>query len=160
MSERFIVWLSTNAVITWIIRHVASHIDPWLFKASNGRFTSMGVPSMPMLTLIAEGRQSGRLRSVHLACLEDEGSYLVVASAMGQQRHPGWRYNLDAHPEVEVQVRGRRFQARAAVLSDEDKRRVWPRVHAAIPQMKIYENRTTRNIRVYRLTPRPPSPAV
>ena len=159
MSERFIVWLSTNAVITWIIRHVASHIDPWLFKASNGRFTSMGVPSMPMLTLTATGRQSGQARSVHLACLEDEGTYLVVASAMGQPRHPGWRYNLDAHPEVEVQVRGRRFEARAAVLSDEDKQRAWPRVHAAIPQMKVYENRTTRNIRVYRLTPRPPSPA-
>lgn len=159
MSERFIVWLSTNAVITWIIRHVASHLDPWIFRASNGRFTSMGVPSMPMLTLTATGRHSGRARSVHLACLEDGGSYLVVASAMGQHRHPGWRYNLDANPEVEAQVRGRRFPATAGALSDEDKRRVWPRVHAAIPQMKVYENRTTRNIRVYRLTPRPPSPA-
>ena len=159
MSERFIVWLSTNAVVTWIIRHVASQLDPWLFHASNGRFTSMGVPSMPMLTLTATGRRSGRPRSVHLACLEDEGSYLVVASAMGQQRHPGWRYNLDANPEVEVQVRGRRFVARAGVLSDEDKERVWPRVYAAIPQMKVYENRTTRNIRVYRLTPGPPAAA-
>ena len=157
MSDRFVVWLSTSPVVTWVIRHIASHLDPWLFRASNGRFTSMGAPSMPMLTLTAKGRRSGRARSVHLACLEEDGSYLVVASAMGQQRHPGWRYNLDAHPVVEVQVRGSRFNGRARVLSDEEKERVWPRVHAAIPQMKVYEDRTTRNIRVYRLSPLAPA---
>jgi len=157
MSERFVVWLSTSSVVTWIIRHIASRLDPWLFRASNGRFTSMGPPSMPMLTLTTTGRHSGRARSVHLACLEDEGSYLVVASAMGQQKHPGWRYNLDAHPVAEVQVRGDRFNARARVLNDEEKERVWPRVNAAIPQMKVYEDRTTRNIRVYRLSPLAPA---
>ena len=153
MSERFILWLSTSAGITWIIRHVATHLDPCIFKASNGRFTSMGVPSMPMLTLTALGRKSGKARSVHLACLELDGDFLVVASAMGQQRHPAWRYNLDAHPEIEVQVRGRRFTARAAALNDREKEAVWPKVHEAIPQMKIYEARTRRNIRVYRLSP-------
>ncbi len=153
MSDRFVVWLSTSSVVTWVIRHIASHLDPWLFRASNGRFTSMGAPRMPMLTLTAQGRRSGRERSVHLACLEEDGAYLVVASAMGQQKHPGWRYNLDANPLVEVQVRGKRFQARAQVLSDDEKKSAWPRVHAAIPQMRVYEARTPRNIRVYRLSP-------
>lgn len=155
MSEDFVVRLSSSPVVSWIIRYIASHLDPWLFRASNGRFTSMGVPSMPMLTLTTTGRRSGRKRSVHLACLEDEGSFLVVASAMGQKKHPGWHYNLDANPLGKVQIRGRRFAVRARVLSDEEKRRVWPRVHAAIPQMKVYEARTPRNIRVYRLNPQP-----
>lgn len=154
MSEPLIVRVSTSPVVTWIIRHVASHLDPVLFRASNGRFTSMGVPSMPMLTLTARGRRSGKARSVHLACLEDGADYLVVASAMGQERHPDWKYNLDANPEVEVQVQGRRFPARAQMLGESDKDAVWPRVHAAIPQMRVYEGRTARNIRVYRLSPR------
>ena len=153
MSERFVLWLSTSAGITWIIRNVATHLDPWIFMASNGRFTSMGVTSMPMLTLTALGRKSGKARSVHLACLQEEGDFLVVASAMGQKKHPAWRYNLDAHPEIEVQVRGRRFPARAAALTDREKEAVWPKVHEAIPQMKIYEARTPRNIQVYRLSP-------
>ena len=153
MSERLVLWLSTSAGVGCFIRHVATHLDPWIFKASNGRFTSMGVPSMPMLTLTALGRKSGKARSVHLACLEEEGEFLVVASAMGQKKHPAWRYNLDANPLVEVQVRGKRFQARAQVLSDDEKKSAWPRVHAAIPQMRVYEARTPRNIRVYRLSP-------
>jgi deazaflavin-dependent oxidoreductase (nitroreductase family) len=152
MSERFVVRLTTHPVVTWLIRNVASKVDPMIFKATNGRFTSMGPPSMPMLTLTATGRRSGQPRSVHLACLEREGDYLIVASAMGQSRHPGWRYNLDANPRVEVQARGERFAARARVLSDSEKQEVWGEVRQAIPQMNVYERRTDRNIRVYRLS--------
>lgn len=151
MSDRLIVWLSTNPVATWFIRHVASRIDPWLFRATHGRLTSMGPPAMPMLTLTTVGRRSGLPRLVHLACVDHDGDALVVASAMGQERHPGWRYNLEAHPEVEVQRRGERFAARAELLSDAEKAAVWPEVQRAIPQMRVYERRTDRNIRVFRL---------
>lgn len=106
---------------------------------------------MPMVTLTTTGRRSGEPRSVHLACLAREGDLLVVASAMGQQRQPAWRYNLEANPEVEVQARGERFRARAQLLSDAEKRAVWADVHRAIPQMSVYEKRTDREIGVFRL---------
>jgi deazaflavin-dependent oxidoreductase (nitroreductase family) len=152
LNDEFIVWLSTNRVATWLIQHVASPLDPLIFKATNGRLTSMGPPAMPMLTLTAVGARSGEPRSVQLACLEQEGDYLVVASAMGQQRHPAWRYNLEANPDVEVQVSGERFEARARALSDLEKNEVWPEIRRAIPQMNVYERRTDRNIRVFRLS--------
>ncbi len=147
----FVVWLTTNPAMTWLIRNFSSRVDPWLFRRTNGRLTSFGPPAMPMLTLTARGRRSGEPRSVHLACVEDEGDWLVVASAMGQQRHPGWRYNIEANPEVEVQAQGERFTARAAVLEDEEKARVWDRMREAIPQLDVYQARTDRNIRVFRL---------
>ena len=152
MSERFIVWLSTHPVATWLIRHVASPLDPILFRATGGRLTSMGPPAMPTLAMTTIGRHSGRPRSVQLACLPHEGDLLVVASAMGQERHPAWRYNLDANPEVEIQMRGERFTARARVLTDAEKQKVWDDIRRAIPQMRVYETRTDRNIRVYRLS--------
>jgi deazaflavin-dependent oxidoreductase (nitroreductase family) len=152
MPESFVVWLSTNRVATWVIRNLASRLDPRIFKATNGRLTSMGPPAMPMLTMTAVGRRSGQPRSVHLACLEHEGDHLVVASAMGQQKHPAWRYNVEANPEVEVQVPGERFAAHARVLTDAEKAEVWPDVRRALPQMDVYEKRTDRNIRVYRLS--------
>ena len=147
----FVVWASTNPVATWLIKHVASPLDPLIFRATGGRMTSMGPPSMPMLTLTMKGRRSGKPRSVQLACIVHRGEYLVVASAMGQEKHPAWRYNLEANPEVEVQMTGERFAARALVLSDAEKEEVWPEIRRVLPQMKIYEKRTTRNIRVFRL---------
>ena len=152
MSEDFIVWLSTNKVATWVIKHVASPLDPLIFKATNGRLTTMGPPAMPMLTLTTVGRKSGKPRAVHLACFEHEGDHLVVASAMGQQKHPAWRYNIEANPEVQVQLSGESFAARARVLSDSEKAKVWGRVKKTIPQMNVYEKRTDRNIRVIRLS--------
>ena len=73
MDDRFIVWLSTSSVATWVIKHVASRLDPVIFKATNGRLTSMGPPAMPMLAMTAIGRHSGQPRSVQLAYLEYEG---------------------------------------------------------------------------------------
>ncbi len=149
--ERLVLWLSTTSVATWLVRHIASRLDPMIFKASGGRFTSMGPPAMPMLTITAVGRCSGRPRSVHLACVAHEGDYLVVASAMGQQKHPAWRYNLEANPQLQVQVSGDRFAARAQILSDAEKEDVWAEMRAAIPQLDVYAERTDRNIRVFRL---------
>lgn len=151
MSERLFVWLTTNRVATWLIKHVASRLDPLIFRATNGRLTCMGPPVVPMLTLTTTGRRSGRRRSVHLACIEHGGDNLVVASSMGQQRHPGWRYNLEANPQVEVQARGERYAAQAERLSDAEKQAVWPQIRRALPQMKVYEKRVRRNIRVFRL---------
>ena len=152
MDDRFIVRLSTNPFATWLIKHFASRLDPLIFKATNGRLTSMGAPFMPMLAMTAIGRSSGQPRSVQLACLEHEGDYLVVASAMGQQKHPAWRYNIEANPLVEIQMRGERFVARARVLTDPEKEEVWGDIRQAIPQMNVYEKRTDRNIRVFRLS--------
>ena len=152
MDPERIVELTTGPVFTWWVKHVASRLDPLIYKATNGRFTSMGPPAMPRLTLTTRGRKSGKPHAVHLACLERDGDHLVVASAMGQQKHPAWRYNIEANPEVEIQMRGERFVARARMLSDAEKQGVWADVRRAIPQIGVYERRTDRNIRVFRLS--------
>lgn len=153
MYARFVNWLSATRVGTWLVRHVASPLDPVIFRLTNGRFTSTGKPTLPMLTLTARGRKSGAPRDVQLAYLRDGDDYLVVASAMGQERHPAWRYNIEARPDVEVRVRGHRFPARAEVLSAEEKARRWPDLKRTIPQLATYEQRTDRDIRVFRLRP-------
>ncbi|MEM7411992.1 MAG: nitroreductase family deazaflavin-dependent oxidoreductase [Myxococcota bacterium] len=150
-SDDLTVRITTHPATIWFIRNVASRLDPWVFRATNGRFFSMGKPDMPMVTLLTRGRRSGRIRPVHLASIQHEGHAHVVASAMGQERHPGWRYNLEAHPEVEVQAAGERYTARAEVLTDAEKSAMWDLVCALIPQIRIYEQRTDRNIRLFRL---------
>jgi len=153
MYSRIVNAFSATPLGSWLVKHFASHLDPLIFRATNGRFTSTGPPTLPMLALTMIGRQSGKPRTVQLAYVEHDGAYHVVASAMGQDRHPGWRYNLEANPDVELQVRGRRLVARARVLSDGEKTKAWPLIKETIPQMRTYEARTDRNIRVFRLDP-------
>ena len=146
-----LVKLVTNPVSTFLIRNISARLDPVLWKATNGKWTTMGRGSDDMVTLIMKGAKTGKERSVHLSSVPHEGDRLVVASAMGQQKHPGWRYNLEANPDVELQMRGERFKARAELLSDAEKEEVWDEIRAQIPMVHIYETRTDRNIRVFRL---------
>ncbi|MEO2167072.1 MAG: nitroreductase family deazaflavin-dependent oxidoreductase [bacterium] len=152
-EESRLVRVVTSSGFTWWVKHVAARIDPILYRISNGRWTSFGPPSMPMVTITMKGRRTGKKRSVHLAAVKHEGHLLVVASAMGQPKHPAWRYNLEANPEVDVQTQGRTFRARAEMLDDTEKARIWDDIRRVLPQMFVYEKRTDRNIRLFRLRP-------
>jgi len=151
-SNSLVVKLVTNPVSTWLIRTICAPLDPILFRATNGRFSTMGPAGDSMLTITMTGRRTGKKRSVHLTSVEHEGDRLIVASAMGQQKHPGWRYNLEANPDIEVQAAGARYRARATVLTDEEKDTVWGKMKAQVRMIHVYEKRTDRNIRVFRLS--------
>lgn len=153
MYSRMVNRFSATRPGSWLVKHVASRIDPVLFRWSNGRFTSTGKPTLPMLTLTVPGRKSGEPRSVQLAYHRDGDDYLVVASAMGAERHPAWRYNLEAAGRATVLLRDRQLEVSATVLTDDEKVAVWDRIATTIPQMHTYVQRTDRNIRVFRLRP-------
>jgi deazaflavin-dependent oxidoreductase (nitroreductase family) len=152
--SRVVNWFSATRAGSFVVKHVASRIDPVLFRWSKGRFTSTGKPTLPMLALTTTGARSGQPRTVQLAFHRDGDDLLVVASAMGQEKHPAWRYNLDAHPEVTVLVRGEEYAATASVLTPEEKAARWDAIATTIPQLRVYERRTDREIRVYRLVRR------
>ena len=151
---RLVNRFSATRAGSWMVKHVASRIDPIIFKATGGRFTSTGKPTLPMLALTTIGRKSGEPRTVQLAFHRDGDDLLVVASAMGQEHHPAWRHNLEANPEAEVLVRGESYGVTASLLPPDEKQRLWPAIKATIPQMDTYETRTDREIGVFRLTRR------
>ncbi|MCE7884672.1 MAG: nitroreductase family deazaflavin-dependent oxidoreductase [Actinobacteria bacterium ATB1] len=150
---RLVNRFSSTPAGSWLVRNLAAKVDPFIFTATNGRFTVTGVPTLPMLTLTCIGARSGRERKVQLAYHRERDDLYVVASAMGQEAHPAWRANLLAHPDVTVQLRGRTMQAKAIPLTDGEKAEIWPRITRTIPQMKVYEKRTDRKLTVFRLTP-------
>lgn len=157
-KQRLLVWLTTNKATTLFIRKIASRLDPLLFRLTNGRWTTFGPPQMPMLTMTAIGKKSGEPRSVQVASVIHDGHYHVVASAMGQEKHPAWKANIESNPKVTVQVTGERFEAIAEKLTDADKAAIWDKIKQAIPQIHVYETRTDRNICVFRLVRIPSSP--
>lgn len=139
---------------SWLVRHVAAHVDPALFAATGGRMTVTGVPTLPMLTLTTTGRRSGAPRRVQLAHLaEPDGSWLVAASAMGQDRHPDWLLNLRAEPRAHVLLPGWEGEVVGLELADDERVARWPDLVRTVPQLATYVRRTARTIPVVRLTP-------
>jgi len=102
----------------------------------------------PILLLTTTGRKSGRKITKALIYQPNGDDYLVVASRGGAPNHPEWYLNLEANPEVEVQVRGDRFKARARTATPEEKPDLWRRMVAVWPDYAEYQKRTDRPIPV------------
>jgi deazaflavin-dependent oxidoreductase (nitroreductase family) len=101
-----------------------------------------------ILLLTTTGRRSGEPRTHALIYGRDGEDYLVVASKGGSDKPPGWFTNLQANPEVEVQVLGDRFRAHARVAGAEEKPRMWAEMVSHWPAYDEYQQRTSREIPV------------
>ncbi|HEU4973952.1 MAG TPA: nitroreductase family deazaflavin-dependent oxidoreductase [Baekduia sp.] len=100
------------------------------------------------LVLTTKGRRSGEPRKSPLIYGEHEGDVLVVASKGGDPEPPAWYLNLEADPEVEVQVWGERFAAHARTATPEEKPELWRIMVGHWPAYEEYQEKTDRDIPV------------
>ncbi|UNO38493.1 nitroreductase family deazaflavin-dependent oxidoreductase [Streptomyces sp. MST-110588] len=101
-----------------------------------------------VLILTTTGRRSGERRSTPLIYQEYGQDLLVVASNGGADTPPAWYLNLQADPEVQVQVKGERFTARARTANPEEKPDMWRTMTATWPAYDDYQRKTDREIPV------------
>lgn len=107
----------------------------------------------PILVLYTTGRRSGRVRRNPLLFLEHGGDRFVIGSKGGADGHPSWYLNLVDEPRVHVRVMAEVYEARAEVLDDEARARVWPTLVERYPMFADYQARTARQIPLVRLAP-------
>ena len=135
----------------WFVSNYSARFDPIVYRMSGGRFNASGVIVIPMLALTTKGRKSGKKRTVQLAYVAFDGSAYVVASNFGKERHPAWMYNIEANPNVSVQLGRYHHEITAERLDEAEKAAVWDRLVAQVPNYGPYEERSGRDLRVYRL---------
>jgi deazaflavin-dependent oxidoreductase (nitroreductase family) len=102
----------------------------------------------PTLLLTTRGRRSGEQRTLPLIYGRDGDRLLVVASRGGAAKHPSWYLNLLSDPEVDVQVKGDRFRARARPAGPDEKPRLWRTMTEIFPDYDDYQRKTAREIPV------------
>jgi deazaflavin-dependent oxidoreductase (nitroreductase family) len=106
-----------------------------------------------VLVLATTGRRSGIPRRTCLIYGTTGQDFVVVASKGGADEDPAWFKNLQADPSVGVQVRDRRFTARAQVASPAEREHLWPQMAGIFPLYDEYAQKTTREIPIVLLTP-------
>jgi len=118
------------------------------YLATDGEDGYLSAAGIPNLILTTTGRRSGKPYSTPLYFGEHDGRYLLVASYAGSDTHPKWYLNLLAHPEVEVQIRGERFAARARTATAEEKPTLWAVMTKLYPRFAEFQQSTEREIPV------------
>lgn len=130
---------------------VKEHIDRYVATGGQDGHEWRGAPT---LLLTTTGRRTGQRHRTALIYGRDGDDYVIVASQGGRPTHPNWYLNLDANPEVEVQVNDEVFSATATTVDEADRARLWPQMAKIWPAYDDYQAKTERIIPVVRLTRR------
>ena len=101
-----------------------------------------------ILLLQTKGRRSGKDYTHPLIFREHDGDYLIVASKGGAPEPPEWYLNLEADPNVTVQVKDDTFPARARLATPAEKPELWKLMTEVWPDYDEYQKKTDREIPV------------
>jgi deazaflavin-dependent oxidoreductase (nitroreductase family) len=118
------------------------------FRAHQGQLPSGPFTGRPLLLLTTTGAKTGEERTSPLVYSRDGDHFVIVGSKGGAPTHPGWYHNLRADPVVTVEIGAETFRARATVMGDAERRRLFDRHAAMNPAFADYEKKTTRKIPV------------
>jgi F420H(2)-dependent quinone reductase len=117
-----------------------------------GRRIRMGEGRMCVIE--TSGARTGRRRRTPLVgFLEDSGTWLLIASNGGAQRHPQWVRNLARNPNANLEVEGQRMKVEAESLEGDERERTWSWLMQKAPLYGRYQEKTDRRIPLIRLTP-------
>ncbi|UCE85024.1 MAG: nitroreductase family deazaflavin-dependent oxidoreductase, partial [Deltaproteobacteria bacterium] len=74
--------------------------------------------------------------------------FVVIASYLGEPRHPYWWLNLEAAPDASVQIGRERHRVRARAAEGPEREQLWRAVTQKTPDYDAYQARTERRIPV------------
>ena len=117
-------------------------------RDNDGKATSGPFLGRDLLILTSKGAKTGATHENPLVYTRDANNYVVIASKGGAPNNPAWYHNLRAHPDVTVEILGKKFKAHATFPDGEEYERLYEQ-HATInPQFHEYRTKTTRKIPV------------
>ncbi len=109
----------------------------------------------PILVLTTTGAKSGATRKHALIYGTDGDDVLLIASQGGAPATPHWYKNLDADPNVGIQILDDRFDGVARTATPEEKARLWPTMTELWPAYDDYQAATERDIPVVIISRKP-----
>ena len=118
------------------------------YRATDGEEGHDWLEGSPVLLLTTIGRKSGEERTTPLIYGRSGDDVLVVASQGGSDEPPAWFRNLEADPEVGVQIWGDRFRARARTATPDEKPAMWDEMLSHWKHYDEYQRNTERGIPV------------
>jgi deazaflavin-dependent oxidoreductase (nitroreductase family) len=142
---------------------IGGPVGRWLTqKVINGIRRTGKVPILgyDALVLTTIGARSGLQRSTPVGLFHGKhASWLIVASAAGGRKNPGWYHNIAAHPDqVQIDAGGHKVAVTAQQLHGSERDQAWQQITTAAPRYAKDASKTDRQLPIIRLTPRAENP--
>jgi deazaflavin-dependent oxidoreductase (nitroreductase family) len=123
-------------------------------RAHDGAVTQGPLAGHPLLVMTSKGAKSGKSRRAILTFSRENGDFIVAGTAGGSPKTPSWVRNAEANADVEIEAENRTFNAKAQIVNEAERDRLWKEHVATLPWFAEYPKKTGRVIPVVRLTPK------
>jgi deazaflavin-dependent oxidoreductase (nitroreductase family) len=120
-------------------------------RANGGTPSGGPLAGHPLLLLYTTGAKSGQRRRSILTYSTQADAYVVAGTASGSPVDPAWIANVNADPNVEVEVANEVFPATAEIVDAAEREAVWNEHVAQLPWFAKYQEQVERTIPVVRL---------
>ncbi|HKV17741.1 MAG TPA: nitroreductase family deazaflavin-dependent oxidoreductase [Mycobacterium sp.] len=117
----------------------------WAYEHTDGIVGSR-LLWFPAALVTTTGRKSGVPRTTPTLYLRDGDRVILPASFGGRDADPAWYLNLQSNPKVQVQIRGDRLEMVARDATEEERKRLWPKLIKMYPPYRNYREATDRVI--------------
>ena len=121
------------------------HLKIYLW--SKGRIGDM-IRGLPILVLTTKGRKTGFPRQNALMYLPYGNNFVVIASNLGNKKHPAWWVNLMAEPTASVQIRDTHYTVHAREAEGDEREKLWQAIAEKNLDYEQYRSWTSRRIPV------------
>jgi deazaflavin-dependent oxidoreductase (nitroreductase family) len=150
-AQRAMQRLASSRPGSWVFQRTLYPFDKLLFTFSGGRVTAPGlVAGLPVIMLTTTGAKSGQERTMPLVGVPVDGELVVIGSNYGQERTPGWVYNLEANPAATVAYRSASVPVRARLATPAETEAAFAEAAKVYPGYAKYRERAShRTIRAF-----------
>ncbi len=140
----------------WFVR-LAWSTHRGLYRFTGGRFGLRRAKAnrWGMMHLTTTGRRTGQQRSVILGYFDDGPNLVTMAMNGWASGEPAWWLNLQANPDVIVDLTDGRRTVRARVAVGEERSRLWARWREIDTNLDAYAARRSAETAVVILEPSP-----
>ena len=131
------------------------HLDKAVLKLTGGKFTVAEILGWNIIQITTTGAKTNQPRTMPLVGVFDDEKIALIASSFGREHNPGWYYNLKAHSECEVFLKGKTKKYIARELAGEEYAHYWQLAVSLYEGYEKYKERTApRHIPVMLLEPK------
>lgn len=131
-THRFLMLRPVSAFLARVLHR----LDAAMLKFSGGRHTLSEIVGLPIIQITTIGAKTGEPRAMPLVSVFDGERIALIASNFGQKHNPGWYYNLKAHPQCTVEIKGHPAKYIARQVEGEEREKYWA---MAVSYYKGYE---------------------
>jgi deazaflavin-dependent oxidoreductase (nitroreductase family) len=125
-----------------------------LHAVSGGRLGRRFPGGAQVVWITTLGRRSGEWRTTPLLAGRDGADWVIAGSNAGQERVPGWVFNIHEHPEGSLQEGDVSVEVTFTEVHGDEALRLYSLLEQGWSAYRMYARNIHREIPVFRVSPR------